>query len=70
MPPFAAGAGAGPRRPRSAVGGERDVRHRQRRRLDQDACRLGALRAGQRDRSRPDLRDEHPLELPHAVAEP
>ena len=50
-------------------GGERDLRERQRRGLDQGPGGVGALRTGQRLRPGADLRDEQPVQLPLAVAE-
>ncbi len=51
-------------------GGDRDLGHRQRGRLDQDARGLGALGASQRERARAQFGGKQPLELAFAIAEP
>jgi hypothetical protein len=52
------------------AGRGRDLGHRQRRRLDEQARGLRPLRAGQRERPGAELGGEEPVDLARAVAEP
>jgi hypothetical protein len=52
------------------AGREGDVVEGQRRGLDQQAGRLGPLRPGKVERSRPELFDEQPAQVSRAVGEP
>jgi hypothetical protein len=51
-------------------GGERDVGHPERGRLDQQPRRVGAVRPGQGERPRAQLRGQHAREVPVGVAQP